>query len=82
MAENDQEGQRITLHVGFCDVYLNKYMLEAASLGLKTKSGKSLQEVVDPREIEVKPSKICTFFMMYCNNCNPVHNNFYVHVGS
>ena len=41
MAEIDHEGQCITLHPGFRDVCLNKHVLEVASSGLKTKSGKS-----------------------------------------
>lgn len=46
MAEIDQEGQCITLHPGFLDVCLNKYVLEVASLGLKTKSGKSYKALL------------------------------------
>ncbi|XP_067024276.1 P2X purinoceptor 7-like [Acropora muricata] len=46
MAEIDQEGQCITLHPGFRDVCLNKYVLEVASLGLKTKSGQSYKTLL------------------------------------
>ena len=46
MAEIDLEGQCITLHPGFRDVCLNKYVLEVASLGLKTKSGKSYKTLL------------------------------------
>ena len=37
----DREGDCITLHPGFREVCLNKYVLEVAALGLKTKAGKS-----------------------------------------
>ena len=46
MAEIDQEGQCITLHPGFRDVCLNKYVLEVASLGLKTKSSQSYKTLL------------------------------------
>ena len=46
MAEIDQEGKCITLHPGFRDVCLNKYVLEVASLGLKAKSGKSYKTLL------------------------------------
>ena len=41
MAEIDHEGECITLQPGFRNVRLNKYVLEVASLALKTKCGKS-----------------------------------------
>ena len=61
MAEIDHEGQCITLHPGFRDVCLNKYVLEVASLGLKLNLANVTRRCW-PKEIEVKPSKFCTFF--------------------
>ena len=39
--------QCITLHPGFQDVSLNRYVLELAALGLKTKSGKTYRTLFD-----------------------------------
>lgn len=39
--------QCIILHPGFQDVCLNRYVLEVAALGLKTKSGKSYRTLFD-----------------------------------
>ena len=41
MSQVDLEDQCITLHPGFRDVCLNQWVLEIASLALKTKAGKS-----------------------------------------
>ena len=41
MSQVDLEDQCITLHPGFHDVCLNRWVLEIASLALKTKAGKS-----------------------------------------
>ena len=41
MSQVDLEDQWITLHPGFHDVCLNRWVLEIASLALKTKAGKS-----------------------------------------
>ncbi|KAK2570281.1 hypothetical protein P5673_005068 [Acropora cervicornis] len=41
MSQVDLEDQCITLHPGFRDVCLNRWVLEIASLALKTKAGKS-----------------------------------------
>ena len=41
MGQLDLEDRCITLHPGFQDVCLNRWVLEVASLNLKTKSGKS-----------------------------------------
>ena len=40
-----REEDCITLHPGFRDVCLNKYVLEVASLGLKTKAGKRYRTI-------------------------------------
>lgn len=41
MSQVDLEDQCITFHPGFSDVCLNRWVLEIASLALKTKAGKS-----------------------------------------
>lgn len=45
MGEIGREEDCITLHPGFRDVCLKKYVLEVASLGLKTKVGKSYKTI-------------------------------------
>ena len=41
MSEVEREGDCVTIHPGFQDVCLNRWVLEVASLTLKTKAGKN-----------------------------------------
>ena len=41
MEELEKEDDCITLHPGFNDVCLNRWVLETAAIGLKTKANKS-----------------------------------------
>ena len=45
MGEFGDEDKCITLHPGFHDVCLNKFVLEIAALSLKTKAGKSYRTI-------------------------------------
>ncbi|XP_068684941.1 uncharacterized protein [Montipora foliosa] len=54
MSQVELEDQCITLHPGFHDVCLNRWVLEIASLALKTKAGKSYrsEDPFQPRSQE------------------------------
>ena len=45
MENIERAGDCITLHPGFQDVCLNQWVLEVASLNLKTKAGKSYRAI-------------------------------------
>ena len=45
MENIERAGDCITLHPGFQDVCLNRWVLEVASLNLKTKAGKSYRAI-------------------------------------
>ena len=42
----DQAGDCVTLHLGFQDVCLNRWVLQVASLILKTKAGKTYRSIL------------------------------------
>ena len=49
MSEVGREGDCVTIHPSFQDVCLNRWVLEVASLTLKTLAGKKVPDLVQPR---------------------------------
>ena len=64
MSQVDLEDQCITLHPGFRDVCLNRWVLEIASLALKTKAGKSYRTLFSQGLKRVNQSELLVATML------------------
>lgn len=70
MSQADLEDQCITLHPGFNDVCLNRWVLQIASLALKTKAGKSYrtlfsQGLKSESEWVVRCNNVLTWYPLF-----------------
>lgn len=74
MSQVDLEDQCITLHPGFHDVCLNRWVLQIASLALKTKAGKSYrtlfsQGLKSESEWVVRCYNVVTWYPLFIAEC-------------
>ena len=64
MSEVEREGDCVTIHPGFQDVCLNRWVLEVASLTLKTKAGKNYRTLFS-QGLEAESERVIFCFIFW-----------------